>query len=369
MSPSERDAIWNLRGLATAHLPALAFQAACELDLFSILESSSGRPEEMARACGVEVEAMKYLLEAMAGLGLLHRHEDHYRNSQAASQLLVRDQPLSQLDVIRQNRLCLAGLEQWQSALGLGEELTRRTSDPEERLAALHAQALPSAGPLADRLKLGPSEKVLDLGGGAGTYLLELKRRQPALEAFLMERPELCPALRRRVEPAIQVVEGDFRTSPLGAGYTLILLSHMANYLQAQEFKSLLGRCCRALAPAGRLVLHDIFLGGLNEALAQEALFALRLMGEGQGQGHRLDTVVEALVEAGCEDPDMHDLSPEPAHLLIGRKGREAPGPSRPAVNASSAGAAPSSGGRRESARYSRQSSARLRSSHSGPGS
>lgn len=320
MTPEDREAIWNLRGLATAHLPALAFQAACELDLFTHLEHSAGSPAEAARACGLDLEAMGYLLEAMAGLGLLHHENGHYQNRPASSRMLVRGRPLCQLSVILENRLGPVGLERWQKALGQAEQSSRQQRDPSQRLEALHAQALPSVGPLADHLDPGPAERVLDLGGGAGTYLLELKRRQPGIEAVLMERPELCQALRERLKAGIKVLEGDFRRAELGTGHTLILLSHVANYLQAEELAGLLGRCARALAPGGRIALHDIFLGGQNESLAQEALFSLRLLGEGQGEGHRLDAVARALIRAGLGEPECHDLAPEPAHLLIAAK-------------------------------------------------
>ncbi len=322
MTPEERSLAWSLRNLATAHLPALAFQAACAAHVFEFLELEGPCDRlTLARGCRLGAEAAAYLLEALTALHLLERAGDCYRNSHTASRMLVPGSPFCQLDVIAQNRLTVEGLRRWDAALGERKEGARQADDPNRRLDALHATALPAAGPVADRLDPGPGERVLDLGGGAGTFLLELRRRRPCLQAVLLERPELVSPLRDRLAgEGIEVRAGDFRRSELGAGYTLVLLSHVVNYLDHEELAPVLQRASACLAPGGRLAVHDILLGGRRDALLMEALFALRLMAENQGQGHTLEAVRSAMTEAGLTRLREHDLDPEPAHLLIGQR-------------------------------------------------
>lgn len=269
----------------------------------------------MARLTDLSGEATAYLLEALAALELVERDQDRYRNTALASAMLVPGKPHCQLAVIAQNALSLQGLRRWEETLGrAGGE--RENPEPEERLAILHATALPAVGPVLEKLRLEPEERVLDLGGGAGTYLLAIE----GARGDIVEQAELAASLRARLPANIQVLEGDFRTLRLKTGYSLVLVSHVLNYLAADELEPFIRRATEALGPGGRLAIHDILLGGRREAQLMQSLYALRLLGESEGEGHTLERVKAVLRSVGLQAIEEHDLDPEPAHLVLGWK-------------------------------------------------
>lgn len=155
---------------------------------------------------------------------------------------------------------------------------------------ALAGRAKIVAPSLARVVPTESARLLLDLGGGTGIYAIAFLQKEPRLRAIIFDRPEVLKVAAEMagqygVSNRIELVAGDMFLDPLPPADT-ILLSNVLHDWDVPECRRLIQRCAGALqeaaqaGPAGRLLIHDVFLhdnldGPLAIALYSAALFSL----------------------------------------------------------------------------------------------
>jgi hypothetical protein len=122
------------------------------------------------------------------------------------------------------------------------------------------------AASLAAAYDFSGHKRMLDVGGGTGSFLLAVLRRYPVLRGTLFELPGACPVARQRLsaEPEgkrIDIVEGDMFKTPLPAGHDVLLVANTIHVLSALRNLDLM-RKMRATVKSGARLL---FGGPLDE--------------------------------------------------------------------------------------------------------
>jgi ubiquinone/menaquinone biosynthesis C-methylase UbiE len=146
----------------------------------------------------------------------------------------------------------------------------------------------------------------LDLGGGTGIYSIALVQQNPELRAVVFDRPEVLKVAAEMVAEygvtdCVQLQPGDMFVDPLPAGCDIVLLSNILHDWDVPECRTLVGRAAAALAPGGRLWIHDVFLndaldGPLSIALYSAALFTLT-----EGRAYSAAEYRELIATAGLQ--------------------------------------------------------------------
>ena len=165
---------------------------------------------------------------------------------------------------------------------GLDSAMEQRASARRLTLA-LAGRAKNVAPALANRLSLERGT-LLDVGGGTGIYSIACLLIAPRLNAIVFDRPEVLHvaaefAAQYGVADRLQLCEGDMCADPFPSA-DAILLSNILHDWDEPECQALVKRCADALLPAGRLLIHDVFLndaldGPLPISLYSAALFTL----------------------------------------------------------------------------------------------
>jgi SAM-dependent methyltransferase len=154
-----------------------------------------------------------------------------------------------------------------------------------------------TARALATTYDVARQRRVLDLGGGRGSFLLAVLRQHPHVEATRFDVPAVAALTRRRlagspVAARLRVVEGDCFTDRLPGDHDAMLLANVGHNFLPARHRALLGRV-RACAPAGaRLLLVDCWTDPTPTQPLTAALMAgafLLVTGEGD-----VDSVNEA---------------------------------------------------------------------------
>lgn len=302
----------SLAALARSFMESRVFLTAAELDLFTLL---SGKPlslEEAAAARGADRRALAILLDALAGMGLLEKRDGRWRTAPELAPFLSADGEKSLLP------LALHSVHLWDRWSRLTEVVAGArpsAGDPEAAtrafIGAMHAVAAPRAEGLVAAVAPGGARRLLDVGGGPGTYALAFVRAVPGLRATLFDLPPVVEIARANVAAAglldrFDLVAGDLRTDPFPGGHDLAFVSAIVHMLGPGGNVALFRKVHAALVPGGRVVVRDHVMSPDRTAPRAGALFAVNmLVGTEEGGTFTFDEIAGWLREAGFDAPRL----------------------------------------------------------------
>jgi 2-polyprenyl-3-methyl-5-hydroxy-6-metoxy-1,4-benzoquinol methylase len=296
-----------------------------QLEIFRHLAGAPRRAEELAALTDSHPEAMRRLLDAAAGLGLLTKQGEVYSNSPLAAAFLTEDGPFFMGNMARLEQ---AGYERWgrlPEAIRDGRwpapnrEMEERTNWVRHFELAMYDLARISAPAVAEALDLPPDRplRLLDVGGGHGGYSMALAHRYPHLTATVFELPAAAEVAREIIQAEgmsdrVTVRAGDFQQEALGNGYDVALIFGVLVSESDAGKLALLRKTRAALSPGGLVVIREIWLSPEDPTQSPEAaLFSLHtLLANEVGDVATLEQMQRWLVETGFERPGVVELSP-----------------------------------------------------------
>ena len=295
----------SLLTLSRAFQESRVLLTGAELNLFTLLSKEALTAGALASRLGADLRALTVTLDALAGMGLLVKADGTYRTAPDAA-CLAEDAPDSILPML----LHAAAL--WDRWSGLtrkigGTPLSERPPAAATRafIEAMHVVSSPQAARLAADVGVGAARRLLDVGGGPGTYAAAFLRAAPQLRATLFDLPPVVEIARERLSAAglldrVTLVAGDFESDELPAGHDLAWLSAIIHQNGPAQNDALYGRIFRALAPGGRLVLRDHVMERGRTRPRTGALFAVNmLVGTAHGGTYTFEEIRSGLERAG----------------------------------------------------------------------
>lgn len=312
--------------VASGFMAAKLLFAASELGLFEALGESPATLDALAARTGLTRRATRISADAMVALGLLERDGDLYRNGPPAARYLAGRAPSDLRPFLTfWDRISYPTWESLAQALASGPprevfELDEAQQDIVS--AGIEAVLAGPAQALAGGPHLSRSRRLLDVGGGTGSWSIAGVRHHPHLEATVFELPVTAEIARRRVEEAgladrIAVVAGDALTGGLPPGHDAFLLANLVHYWSEETNLALLRSVRDAAAPSGRLLLADFWTDPTHTQPVHAALmageFAVHLK---EGDVYSVEEVRAWLPRAGWRFVEHAPLS-GPQSLLV----------------------------------------------------
>jgi SAM-dependent methyltransferase len=269
--------------LASGFMAAKHLFAASELGLFEALADSPATLEALAARTGLTRRAARISADAMVALGLLEVEDGTYRNGKAAARFLSGPGPHDLRPFLRfWDKISYPTWTRLAEALASGppreifqldDELQQVASAGIEAILAGPATALPEA------FDFGRHQRLLDVGGGTGSWSIAIAQRHQHLTGAVLELPTAVELARTRVAAAelghrITVITGDAMAGELPAGYDVFLLANLIHYWSAEQNQELLQRVRRAAQPGSALLLADFWTNPAHTEPLQAALMA-----------------------------------------------------------------------------------------------
>jgi hypothetical protein len=193
-----------IMGIAMGFMAAKHLFVASEIGLFTGFAQGPATLDELAARGGIPRRTAGISADAMVSLGLLERDGERYRNSDVAAAFLA-GQPGSDLRPMLRfwNRISYPGRLALEDAVraGAGQPKFGQFSNEEQQVfsAGVEAFSAATATALAANYDFSQHRRLLDIGGGTGSFLLAILRRHPALRGTLFELPGACEVARRRL--------------------------------------------------------------------------------------------------------------------------------------------------------------------------
>ncbi len=234
----------------------------------------------LSRSLRTDLRATELLLNSLVAIGLLEKKEEAYRNTPVASRYLVAGNPEYQGDILRHYSTLWENWSGLDTVLKTGKPL-RKAHDHASFILGMHNLALLRVQTVLAHLDLRGIERVLDLGGGPGTYAMALAKK--GIQVTIMDFPETLKIARRLIRRSglsarIRLVPGDFTSDDLKNGFDLIFISQIFHAYDAAACMSMLSKSHDALNPGGTVVVQEFLLNETRTAPLWSALFAINML-------------------------------------------------------------------------------------------
>jgi len=294
------------------------FLTAAELDLFTKLKNKALSVDELCSKEGWDRRGLTILMDALAAEGLLSRNPDgKYSVPEPIAKYLVRDEENSILPMI------LHGCHLWQSWSNItrivttgentypAERKTRPKEETEAFILAMDVVGKLVAPMIADSLDLSGYSKMLDVGGGPGTYTTAFLSKAPHMTATLFDLPEVVDIGRKRLTEAgfvdrVRIVTGDYTKDDLPPGHDLALLSAVIHSNSRDSNRNLFRNVYKSLEPGGTILIRDHFMDSTRTFPAAGAIFAVNMLAATSGGNtYTFEEVKEDLESAGFKGVQM----------------------------------------------------------------
>lgn len=179
-----------------------------------------------------------------------------------------------------------------------------------------------------DAYSFDKHRRLLDVGGGEGTFLSAVAQRAPHLQLVLFDLPAV--AERARVRFAEQglagrttVAGGSFFSDPLPGGCDVISLVRVIFDHDDARALQILKAVRRAMPDGGTLLLTEPMAGTRGAEAMGDAYFGFYLLAMGKGRSRSASQLTELLTAAGFGDVRLlRNPMPLQTQVIVARPGR-----------------------------------------------
>jgi cyclopropane fatty-acyl-phospholipid synthase-like methyltransferase len=147
---------------------------------------------------------------------------------------------------------------------------------------SMHGKALATAEPILSQLSLAGCRRLLDVGGGPGTYSVLLSRAYPELEATVLDLPPVIRIAEALIEQQgasdrVKTIAGDYHTIAFPNGNDAVLFFGMLHQESAENIPALLNKAYASLNPGGSVYVMDMMTDATHTAPKFSPMFAVNM--------------------------------------------------------------------------------------------
>ncbi len=307
---------WNegaLLGVSSAYWRGCTLQAGVRLEIFTVLADQQLNADAVACLIDADPRGTTYLLDALCAMGLLQKEDGRYGNSPETRQLLCKDSPNYMGHIILHHHQILDGWAQLDVAVKTGAPVPKRSYgekvERESFLMGMFNLAMALAPGIVEKIDLSGRSRLLDLGGGPGTYAIHFCLANPALHAVVYDRPttrSIAVAAAKRFDMAERMtfIGGDITCDSIPGGpYDVAWLSHLLHSNGPEVCQQIIDKCVAAMEPGGLIMIHEFILDDNKDGPEFPALFSLNmLVNNPEGRAYSEGELTTMLQRSGVTD-------------------------------------------------------------------
>ncbi len=273
-----KEEIQSIRQLWTGFMPARILLTANNIGVFELLRSWKNL-SEITSSLKTDKRGTELLLNALTALGLVQKRTGKYRNTALSMKFLVKDSPYYQGNIIRHADSLWRSWSELDSIVRSGKPCAQ-DRDFDSFISGMHDIAKLRCKEVVDKLPLKGVKRALDLGGGPGTYSMELAKR--GIRVTLFDRAETLKIakgfIKDRQLKDIEFMAGDFMKDPIGKGYDLVFISQILHAYSEEDNLFILKKVKKSLNKGGKVVVQEFFVNPSHTSPLWGAIFAINML-------------------------------------------------------------------------------------------
>jgi ubiquinone/menaquinone biosynthesis C-methylase UbiE len=235
--------------------------------------------EAISQKLNIDLRATEILLDALTGLGFLKKSNRKYRNTSISKHFLVKGKPYYQGDIIKHADNLWRNWSSLDEVVKTGKP-SQKARDYDAFILGMHNLASLKAKDVMKTIGLKRVKKALDLGGGPGTYSMEMAKK--GVKVTLFDHPDAIEIAKRLIEGKrikdINFRSGDFMVDDIGNNYDLIFVSQILHAYSERDNLQILQKCRKALSEGGRIIVQEFYISEDRTHPPQSSLFSVNML-------------------------------------------------------------------------------------------
>lgn len=289
--------------------------AALRLDLFTLLDTNGPmRRSEIAKALNIPEKSARNLLSLLVSVDFVklkfwsNPDDPTYGNTFLGKHYLSKKSPLEISGIIIGwfHFISYKAMYHYHDAIKAGtnvglQELAGTEPTIYQRLAhqpelerwfqlAMHQLSNLTNEWLAEYIDFSSSHHVLDIGGGDGSNVIQIVKRNPHLKGTVFDSPTVSERANKLIAnenltDKVSIHPGNCFTDPFPKGPDVIQFCHFLDIWSEEQNRFLLQQAYDTLPPGGRVIILDIMEKdngiGPHSAVITSAYFLTQATGNG----------------------------------------------------------------------------------------
>jgi predicted O-methyltransferase YrrM len=303
----------HLMELSGRYWETFTLHAAVNLDVFSIIGGHHLSSDAVAQKLDGDPRAVETLLNALCAMNLLAKKDHTYCNTAISSNFLIKGAQRYMGHIIKHHHHLADSWARLDKAIISGGPIRSRASHHEDEkresfLMGMFNIAMNLAPVLVPKIDLAGRRRLLDLGGGPGTYAIQFCLHNPQLQATVGDLPTTRSFAEKTIAEfgladRIDFMAVDYLEEDIRGHYDVVWLSQILHGEGPKECRKIIGKAVSALEPGGIILIHEFILNDTMDGPLFPALFSLNmLLGTSAGQSYSEKQIRDMLSEAGAAD-------------------------------------------------------------------
>jgi len=310
----------DIRELANSFRASRTLLTAFELKIFTVLDKHMMTSDEVAHKINANQRSTDRLMNALCAMGILKKVHQKFYNTDISSKYLVEGKPEFMGNLYHTNNL-------WDTWSHLTDSVIKGNSvvsddNKSEKddwvkyfIGAMHYRGVNQGKILAMLIDITNVKRMLDVGGGSAAFSMEIVKKNPSINAVVLDLPYVLPLTKKYVSESglsdkFSFLEGDYLTRDFEGSYDLILLSAIVHINNYEQNKLLIKKCADALNKDGMIVISDFVMDDGRTKPYHGALFSLNmLVGTANGDTYTEKEIREWFHSAGLSNIERKNTS------------------------------------------------------------
>ncbi len=314
-----RDAFLEM---TRSFIPARTIQVACSLDLFDAIPAQGMPSRQLARKLNMNPHACELFCNALVGLGLLMKSNNLFALTSFSKEYLLSSSKnylgywVKHLADLMNSWICFDKTLQTGKSFKNLSEMTKDRAEARDFTLTMYTISSIYAPLLTSLVNLSSYKRMLDIGGGPGTYSIHFCKAYPQLSATILDLPTVLSVTKKIVKQykmfnRISFLPANYNRDPIPPGFDVAFLSNIVHLESPETNIALFKKIYNALESKGMILIQDYVLNSDHTEPLDAALFSLSmLLLTDKGRCYGADEIKTWLKQAGFKR--SFEVSPTP---------------------------------------------------------
>lgn len=306
--------------------------AAVKLDIFTAIGDDLLDASTIGKTLGADPDATERLLNALTAMDLLTKSDGRYGNTRMTRKFLVKTSFAYVGNIIKHHHYLVDSWSRLDKAVMTGKPVrtsaARGDADRlESFLMGMFNLAMGIAPGLVKQIDLSGRKRLLDMGGGPGTYAIHFCMENTQLHGTVFDLAATRPFAEKTIkkfgmQDRVEFSDGNYLEDEIPGHYDVAWMSHILHAEGPEDCRRMIQKAVTVLESGGLIMIHEFILDNDEDSPLFPALFSLNMLcGTETGRAYSEQQIAQMLLDAGVVDIRRHAFrGPNDSGVMIGVK-------------------------------------------------